>query len=500
MNPHSSKDNGDDKHKKSSASCRLAPQIMTSAVNAWAAQEKNGFKDFVKAQLKVAVVLTVAYFGNVYEPAYPRNDNQAPEMFWLVNGFLAMTALWTWTWKASPASRTGGHPRVVILGREQTEEWKGWMQWAFIFYHYYRVYYVYNEIRVFVSAYVWMTGFGNFLYFDKKGDFSIERFVSMIIRINYFPLLLSYFLSVPLELYYVVPLHTCGFIMTMVSCYIAVIFERKCGFGYWKSRTSAVLVSLIAHVLFYETPAVDVLLYFSKEIHFRFQADKYSAWMGLASGLLWGKVGEYMQWAHGFENESRRIKATIFQFMTGAFLIWFWYFFFGFMSDKYAYNPVHPYVFIFPVAGWLMIRNCSRYLTECHSTVLEFLGRNTLETYVLQFHLFMTHDVQYIPVIIPGADADGHAVLKFLNMLLCGCVFLVMAVWARKITVATQMSVVDLVKSVRGLPTTPSANITLSSQAGSKGSHSNKSEASPENEEVQLVKAESGMSDAPLKG
>ncbi len=30
------------------------------------------------------------------------------------------------------------------------------LKWAFIFYHYYRVYYVYNEIRVFVSAYVWM--------------------------------------------------------------------------------------------------------------------------------------------------------------------------------------------------------------------------------------------------------------------------------------------------------------------------------------------------------
>lgn len=322
----------------------------------------------------------------------------------------------------------------------------------------------------------------------------------MIIRINYFPLLLSYFLSVPLELYYVVPLHTCGFIMTMVSCYIAVLFERKCGFGYWKSRTSAVLVSLVAHILFYETPAVDVLQYFSKEIHFRFQADKYSAWMGLASGLLWGKVGEYMQWAHGFENESRRNKATILQFMTGAFLIWFWYFFFGFMSDKYAYNPVHPYVFIFPVVGWLMIRNCSRYLTECHSTVLEFLGRNTLETYVLQFHLFMTHNVQYIPVIIPGADANGHTALKFLNMLLCGSVFLVMAVWARKITVATQMSVVDLVKSLRGLPTTQSTNVSLSSQAGSKGNRSNKSEDTPENEEVQLVKAESGMSDAPSKG
>lgn len=45
-----------------------------------------------------------------------------------------------------------------LLSRAQTEEWKGWMQFAFIMYHYYRAYSVYNVIRVFVSAYVWMTG------------------------------------------------------------------------------------------------------------------------------------------------------------------------------------------------------------------------------------------------------------------------------------------------------------------------------------------------------
>ena len=129
---------------------------MLPALKAWSAQEQNGLKDFLKAQLKVAVVLAVAHYGNVYEPAYPRNDNHAPSMFWLVNGLLAIATWWTWSWKASSASRSGGSPRVVILGRDQTEEWKGWMQWAFIFYHYYRVYYVYNEIRVFVSAYVWM--------------------------------------------------------------------------------------------------------------------------------------------------------------------------------------------------------------------------------------------------------------------------------------------------------------------------------------------------------
>ena len=300
----------------------------------------------------------------------------------------------------------------------------------------------------------------------------------MILRINYFPLLLSFFLTVPLELYYVVPLHTSGFVMTMITCYIGYQLEQKLGMSYWKSRTFAVGLSLVAHILFYETSAVNFLLLFSKEYHFRFQADKYSAWMGMASGLLWGKVGQYMQWAHGFENEERRKMASVVQFSVGVALIAFWYGLFGSIGDKFVYNPVHPYVFVFAVIGWLMIRNCTRYLTECHSTLLEFLGRNTLETYVLQFHLFMSHNVQHIPVIIPGSDPSGPAAIRFCNMLLCGSVFLTMAVWARKITVATQISVVDLVKNLRGTmePSLPKSD-----------------------EVVELTKAESGMSDGPAK-
>lgn len=259
--------------------------------------------------------------------------------------------------------------------------------------------------------------------------------------------------------------------------------------SYWKSRTMAVFLSLLAHILFYETPAVNFLLRFSKEYHFRFQADKYSAWMGMASGLLWGKIGEYMQWAHGFENDQRRFIASIVQFSVGVALIAFWYCLFGHISDKFTYNPIHPYVFVFAVIGWLMIRNCTRYLTECHSTLLEFLGRNTLETYVLQFHLFMSHNVQHIPVIIPGSDADGTAVIKFCNMLLCGSVFVTMAVWARKITVATQMSVVDLVKNLRGTMDT-SITVVVPQQSDLSSKESN----ADEEETVELTKLENGIS------
>ncbi|CAB3981814.1 REDUCED WALL ACETYLATION 1-like [Paramuricea clavata] len=49
-----------------------------------------------------------------------------------------------------------------ILNRDQTEEWKGWMQVQFVWYHYYNAQEVFNSIRCYIGAYVWMTGYGNF--------------------------------------------------------------------------------------------------------------------------------------------------------------------------------------------------------------------------------------------------------------------------------------------------------------------------------------------------
>ena len=44
--------------------------------------------------------------------------------------------------------------------RDQTAEWKGWMQVMFVWYHYFAAKEWYNWIRVYIAAYVWMTGFG----------------------------------------------------------------------------------------------------------------------------------------------------------------------------------------------------------------------------------------------------------------------------------------------------------------------------------------------------
>jgi N-acetylneuraminate 9-O-acetyltransferase len=363
------------------------------------------------------------------------------------------------------------------------------------------MYPVYNEIRVFVSAYVWMTGFGNFLYFDKKGDFTVERAVSMWLRINYFPLLLSTCLRVPLELYYVVPLHTTGFFITMATCYLAKVLEqKKTQWTRWHANAVAIAVCCVVHVVFYETPMCNFLKLFSNEYYFRFTSDRYSALIGIISGFFWSKFKAYMQWAYNplvtsatastsasisanagnaspttsgngaslttnnntagtheievaaEQLRQKKIHAMYAQRAAGITLMLGWYALFGRITDKYKYNPIHPFIFWMPVAGWLMLRNSSKYLCELHAGVMEWLGRITLETYVLQFHIFMCQDVQHIPVLIPGAGANGYWILKTLNMLVWGCLFLFMSFHARQLTVTTQNTVTDLVSLIRHGP------------------------------------------------
>lgn len=53
------------------------------------------------------------------------------------------------------------------------------LQVLFLMYHYFAAAEIYNAIRVFIAAYVWMTGFGNFSYYYVRKDFSLARFAQV---------------------------------------------------------------------------------------------------------------------------------------------------------------------------------------------------------------------------------------------------------------------------------------------------------------------------------
>eukprot|EP00879_Flechtneria_rotunda_P013391 GHRR01013981.1.p1 GENE.GHRR01013981.1~~GHRR01013981.1.p1 ORF type:complete len:297 (+),score=47.96 GHRR01013981.1:141-1031(+) len=96
----------------------------------------------------------------------------------------------------------------LLLNRPQTEEWKGWMQVLFLLYHYFEAREFYNAIRIFIAGYVWMTGFGNFSYYYRTGDFSIGRFCQMMWRLNFLVIFCCIVLQNSYMLYYICPMHT----------------------------------------------------------------------------------------------------------------------------------------------------------------------------------------------------------------------------------------------------------------------------------------------------
>ena len=239
----------------------------------------------------------------------------------------------------------------TILNRDQTEEWKGWMQYLFLAYHYFHEKEVYNAIRVFISCYVWMTGFGIVSFFYIKQDFGIIRFLQMMWRLNFLVVLLCIVLDNTYILYYICPLHTFYFLTTFV---VMRIYSN-----YNHSSQSILRFKFICFGVFvytiWEFPAIfDTVWSFlptSKivgaqsgtrhEWHFRSGLDHYSAIFGMAFAINFPAL---VSWFARVEKLSTVQNVCIKGFVIAALAIAFFMWTRAvFILPKLEYNQMHPY-------------------------------------------------------------------------------------------------------------------------------------------------------------
>eukprot|EP00298_Acanthocystis_sp_HF-20_P013371 c20317_g1_i2.p1 GENE.c20317_g1_i2~~c20317_g1_i2.p1 ORF type:complete len:357 (-),score=77.85 c20317_g1_i2:54-1124(-) len=308
------------------------------------------------------------------------------------------------------------------------------MQILFLMYHYFNTNEIYNGIRIFIAAYVWMTGFGNFSYYYVKNNFSFMRFCQMMWRLNFLVLVACAVLSNDYMCYYICPLHT------LWTLFIYV------GLGVKKNMNSTKLGITIKFILLFAsvyiiwdiegvwdivfTPFRYLLRYRNPhtyetndmgEWHFRSALDRYVWIFGMFCAYNFPNFERFIYWV---ENQSVTkhiaIKGLLFTIVT----VGFYFYVQGiYLLPKVEYNALHPFTSFIPIFIYIFYRNFTPRLRAQHNALFCWLGKITLETYILQYSVWLhTGHPNYQPKQILNVF-KGYPLMNF-AILSLGYIFL----------------------------------------------------------------------------
>ena len=299
-------------------------------------------------------------------------------------------------------------PDQPLLSRDQSDEWKGWMQFAISIYHYTgasKILWIYEIIRVLVASYLFMTGFGHTMFFITKRDYSLRRCSAVLIRLNLLSCILPYIMRTDYLFYYFAPLVSFWYVVIYCTMRIGKSKNHSVLFLISKIVLSAAVVTALTM-----TPGVlESLFLFLRytcriqwnvvEWRFRVFLDMFVVYVGMIAATLYVKLSI----RSGQEGKNHAMLELVkahfhwIQFISVIVSIGvvpsFWILTRR-SPDKYDYNWWQPYISPLPILSYLILRNSNQYFRNYYFSIFAWLGRISLETFTLQFHVWLAADTK----------------------------------------------------------------------------------------------------------
>lgn len=108
-----------------------------------------------------------------------------------------------------------------------------------------------------------------------------------------------------------------------------------------------------------------------------------------------------------------------------------WYLMFAVScSDKAYCNHVHTFVSPFIVIAFVFVRNLTVRLRKYHSRFFAYIGRLSLELFLLQFHIWLAADTKGILLLIPGSGQ----LARVLNAVVTTSLFVTLSDYASELS------------------------------------------------------------------
>lgn len=265
-----------------------------------------------------------------------------------------------------------------------------------------------------------MTGYGHTTFYLKKADFGYLRvfrvrlifgidicahfyLLQILVRLNLLTLTLAYTMDTNYLSYYFAPLVSLWFLVIYLTLWIGSQLNDNTSFLVTKillsMGTFAAFMSQawLLEGFFEILERVFFIRWSAREWTFRVSLDQYVVYCGMFAALATIKIRDNHLTEHPvwpiFVRASIGVSAIVF--------VWFMHFEL-LQESKFAYNAWHPYISSLPILAFVTLRNATPLLRSCSSRVFAFIGKCSLETFIIQFHLWLAADTKGILLLIPG--------------------------------------------------------------------------------------------------